>query len=43
VDDDSPWPGGDANGVWNALPETPATSYGTLLTGKAPPKKQTMW
>ena len=38
VDEESPCPGGLANGVWNGLPITPLTKCGTALTRKAPPK-----
>ena len=39
TDDDSPSPGGDANGLWNGPPETPATRCGMVFARNAPPKK----
>ena len=39
VDDDSPSPGGLANGLWNGLPEMPLTRCGIALARNAPPKK----
>jgi hypothetical protein len=39
VDDDKPCPGGDANGLWNGLPEMPFTKCGIVFARKAPPKK----
>jgi hypothetical protein len=32
VGDESPWPGGEANGLGNARPDTPFTKWGTALT-----------
>ena len=34
--EDSPTPGGEANGVWNRLPQMPWTVCGMALTAKAP-------
>ena len=33
-------PGGDANGLWNGLPEMPLTRCGIVFARKAPPKNQ---
>ena len=40
VDDDRPSPGGVANGLWNARPMEPATTWGMAFNRKAPPKNQ---
>jgi len=40
---DSPWPGGDANGVGNLWPVNPLIKCGMKLTRKAPPKKYDTW
>jgi hypothetical protein len=37
--EDSPTPGGEANGEWNFLPEIPLTKWGTPLARKTPAKK----
>ena len=39
VDDDSPTPGGEANGLWNGFPETPFTKCGIAFARNAPAKK----
>ena len=39
VEEDSPSPGGLANGLWKGRPITPLTKCGTALARKAPPKK----
>jgi hypothetical protein len=39
VDDDSPSPGGDAKGLWNACPEIPLPRWGREFARNAPPKK----
>jgi hypothetical protein len=39
VDEESPFPGGFANGLWNGSPITPLTKWGTAFVRKAPPKK----
>jgi len=40
VDVDSPFPGGDANGVGNRRPKTPFTKCGTAFTRKNQAKNQ---
>jgi hypothetical protein len=39
VEEDSPSPGGDANGLWNGCPEIPLPKCGSVFARKAPPKK----
>jgi len=39
VDDESPCPGGLANGLWNDLPIIPLTKWGIAFARNAPPKK----
>jgi hypothetical protein len=39
VEDESPWPGGLANGLWKGRPITPLTKCGMAFVKKAPPKK----
>ncbi len=39
VGEDSPLPGGEANGVGNLCPQTPLTKCGTAFTRKAPQNK----
>jgi hypothetical protein len=39
VEDESPSPGGEANGLWKGLPEIPFTKWGTAFVRKTPPKK----
>jgi hypothetical protein len=39
IAEDSPTPRGDANGVWNLLPQMPCTKCGTPLAKNAPAKK----
>src|SRR5580658_10046728 len=39
IGEDSPFPGGEANGDGNLLPITPLTKCGTAFTRKNPPKK----
>jgi hypothetical protein len=39
IAEDSPWPGGEANGLWNGCPIIPFTKCGIALARKAPPKK----
>jgi hypothetical protein len=40
IAEDNPSPDGDANGLWNGLPEIPFTRCGIVLARKAPPKKK---
>ena len=39
VEDERPFPGGLAKGLWKGRPITPLTKCGTALARKAPPKK----
>ena len=39
VEEDSPSPGGLANGLWNGCPVTPLTQCGIALQKRQPPKK----
>jgi hypothetical protein len=39
VEEESPSPGGEANGLWNGCPVIPATKCGTAFVRNAPPKK----
>ncbi|RXH55835.1 hypothetical protein GRAN_2692 [Granulicella sibirica] len=39
VEDESPSPGGFANGLWNGCPMVPLTKCGTAFAKKIPPKK----
>jgi hypothetical protein len=39
IAEDSPFPGGEANGEGNFLPHTPLTKCGTAFTKNIPPKK----
>ena len=40
IAEDSPFPGGEANGDGNRLPITPATKCGTAFTKNIPPKSK---
>jgi hypothetical protein len=39
VDEENPWPGGFAKGLWKGRPIIPLTRCGTELARKIPPKK----
>lgn len=39
VDEESPWPGGLAKGLWKARPVTPLTRCGIAFAKNTPPKK----
>jgi len=41
--DESPRKGGDAKGVGNGRPDTPAIKWGRALARNAPPKKYPTW
>jgi hypothetical protein len=42
VDEEKPWPGGFAKGLWKGRPIIPLTRCGTALARKTPPKKYEM-